>query len=281
MTAYSTPRKRPGPALGLRTLLLHGLGGSPQDWDECLRRPSDSYSFWDVGLPWGTFGNRGWAIEGAACRTVVEAIDSLPRREDRSCVDVLVAHSFSANVVLELLAGHHPIELKGLVLVSPSVAPEPFDWSEVARRVEQFPTVLEEGVARKGRRLDEKKRRVIALRLRDMIGPLAWLRSLEFVLRNAELDLNRITLPVLIIAGDADSAVPLSGLQRLARKLPNATFVALSGCGHFPMAEQPARFMTALEEFAENLRTPLTSSENSNRSIEMNTTMSITTTRSE
>lgn len=250
MTPSLSPRRRSGPTTGLRALLLHGLGGSANDWNQCVPHAPDNLEVWDVDLPWGTFGNSAWATEGDACPIVAAAIESLPPRDPDRAVDVIVAHSFSANVVLELFGHYDPRTVRGLVLVSPSVSPEPFDWSEVAKRVEQFPRVLEDSIAKKRRRLEPERRYALALRLRDLIGPLAWLRSLEYVLRNAALDLSRLTIPILVVAGDADRAVPISGPQRLAERLPTATFTALTGCGHFPMAEQPDRFMAVIEEFA-------------------------------
>lgn len=254
MTPSPNVRRRSGSVAGLRTLLLHGLGGSANVWDQCVPHASDGLELWDVDLPWGTFGNSTWAIDGDACPIVAATVESLPPREqNRPVVDLIVAHSFSASVVLELYGRCAPGSVRGLVLVSPSVSPVPFDWSEVSKRVEQFPQVLEDSIAKSGRRLQPERQQALALKLRDLIGPLAWLRSLEYVLRNAALDLSKLTVPVLVIAGDADQAVPIADPQRLAARLPTATFTALTGCGHFPMVEQPDRFMAVIEEFARSL----------------------------
>ena len=52
--------------------------------------------------------------------------------------------------------------------------------------------------------------------------------------------LGALTMPALLLWGEADALVPVSAGQALADRLPNAQFKALAGCGHLPTLEQPA-----------------------------------------
>ena len=61
--------------------------------------------------------------------------------------------------------------------------------------------------------------------------------------------LEEISVPVLVIASDCDRMVPLHVSQEMARKLPNAHFVTLEGCGHFQHIEQTSRVATELSNF--------------------------------
>ncbi|HEY7771395.1 alpha/beta hydrolase [Longimicrobium sp.] len=53
---------------------------------------------------------------------------------------------------------------------------------------------------------------------------------------------DRITMPVLVIAGWHDGAARPAGLRELASRLPNARFVEYERSGHFPYLDEPERF---------------------------------------
>ncbi|MCX4163894.1 MULTISPECIES: alpha/beta fold hydrolase [Paraburkholderia] len=52
----------------------------------------------------------------------------------------------------------------------------------------------------------------------------------------------RISMPVLIIAGELDFQTPVEVQRALARNLQQATLLIYSGSGHFMFVEQPVRF---------------------------------------
>ena len=52
----------------------------------------------------------------------------------------------------------------------------------------------------------------------------------------------RLTMPVLVIAGRHDGTARPEGLRELARRLPNARFVAYERSGHFVYLDEPERF---------------------------------------
>ena len=53
---------------------------------------------------------------------------------------------------------------------------------------------------------------------------------------------DRLTMPVLVIAGRHDGAARPEGLRELAARLPNARFVEYEGSGHFVYLDEPDRF---------------------------------------
>ena len=57
-----------------------------------------------------------------------------------------------------------------------------------------------------------------------------------------------LTLPVLLVAGEKDGALP-AALRDTAGKIPNARFAEIANAGHLPNLEQPSAFMAALEPF--------------------------------
>ena len=62
-------------------------------------------------------------------------------------------------------------------------------------------------------------------------------------------NLAAIRIPVLCLAGEHDLLAPPSGIERMARKIPHARYVCLSGVGHFANLEAPAAFDAVLFAF--------------------------------
>jgi proline iminopeptidase len=60
---------------------------------------------------------------------------------------------------------------------------------------------------------------------------------------------DRLTMPVLVIAGKHDGAAQPEGLQELSRRLPNARFVEYEGSGHYPYLDEPDRFAREVADF--------------------------------
>ena len=63
--------------------------------------------------------------------------------------------------------------------------------------------------------------------------------------------LHRVTVPVLVIAGEADGIVPLAYEQTLAESFSRATFRVVPEAGHFPHIEQPAAVFGTLGDFVD------------------------------
>ncbi|MER5347655.1 alpha/beta hydrolase [Streptomyces mirabilis] len=63
--------------------------------------------------------------------------------------------------------------------------------------------------------------------------------------------LHRVTVPVLVIAGEQDGIAPLEYEQALADSFPRATFRPISEAGHFPHIEQPAVVFGAIGNFVD------------------------------
>ena len=71
----------------------------------------------------------------------------------------------------------------------------------------------------------------------------AWVirASMRSALTRADLvmdgKLQRVRMPVLIVAGTSDHIVPFSHAQRLKKEMPHAQLVTLYGCGHLAVVE--------------------------------------------
>jgi pimeloyl-ACP methyl ester carboxylesterase len=63
--------------------------------------------------------------------------------------------------------------------------------------------------------------------------------------------LHRVTVPVLVLAGEQDGIVPLEYERALADSFPRATFRPIAEAGHFPHIEQPGAVFGAIGDFVD------------------------------
>ncbi len=61
--------------------------------------------------------------------------------------------------------------------------------------------------------------------------------------------MKRITIPTLLIGGEYDQVMPLSGLEAATEIIPNSRAAAIPNCGHVPMVESPRAYHQLLREF--------------------------------
>lgn len=242
-----------------KVLFLHGLAGTDTVWDETARQLGPDHEVWSAGLPWRGQGVTGWGRTADLTPWVEEALVSVP-----GPVDVVVAHSMSSNVLLELLdrtgradgdAFSDPFSrfgIRALVLVSPFYrgTAEEFDWGTITHYLNDFHLILQEGIrAHSGRPVSAETEVAMAERIREWIGPYGWIRFFDLFLRTPELRTARIAVPCLVIGGTHDIATPSEHAIALAGALPDARLRVLERSGHFPMVDEPAAFGAELRAF--------------------------------
>ena len=74
----------------------------------------------------------------------------------------------------------------------------------------------------------------------------------------------KLTMPVLVISGRYDGAIPIGQMRGLAGELPHARFDEFTRSAHFPYAEEPDKFAhdvtrflaEPFASFAARIRTP-------------------------
>jgi abhydrolase domain-containing protein 6 len=64
-----------------------------------------------------------------------------------------------------------------------------------------------------------------------------------------ESKLNKITAPTLILWGDSDKTINISCVSVFAKNIKNSKSVIVKECGHMPMMEKPAATATAYQDF--------------------------------
>lgn len=61
--------------------------------------------------------------------------------------------------------------------------------------------------------------------------------------------LHELTMPTMVLAGDADAAVPPSAAAAMARRIPGAELVVLEDAAHLGNVQQPLRFTESVARF--------------------------------
>lgn len=253
----SVRRRHTGDASRLRALLLHGLASGGSVWDPLWRHAPAALDAWVADLPWRGDHVSQWGQQYDGPDWMTACLEAVP-----GGVDVVVAHSFSANLLLDHLSraaarGEDPCAssgIKGVVLVSPFYrrSPDDFEWDAVGGMQRDFLAITEEGIRlHPGRPVAPEIRQHMARRVCERAGLYGWMRFFDLYLRTPWLHTELIDVPVLVVTGEGDFAASES--RTLAADLPAAELRTLGDCGHYPMFEQAERFAALLGLFVESL----------------------------
>jgi pimeloyl-ACP methyl ester carboxylesterase len=242
-------------------VLLHGLGGSKQDWDDIIARLPRGTRAVALDLPGSPRGPKpasgcdpaslaAWLSKELAAAKAIPAI--------------LVGHSLGARVAGELAASR-PAEVSGLVLISPLGASsysftEKLKWKAMSRRaiLRSVPEAQMRSAAGHGFEVDGPgKRGFVDRALAARTGKdadavvLAVERSVDGVLEAPSLEkrLAGTAMPLLLVSGALDPLAPPAATRAILKARPDARWLELKGIGHYPMLEAPERVAEILAGF--------------------------------
>ncbi|WP_051897907.1 alpha/beta fold hydrolase [Sciscionella sediminilitoris] len=235
-----------------RVLLLHGLANSAAIWRSVTDGWPDGVEVWAADLPWRGTGSRSWSWQSDCAQWIEQAAARVP-----GGTDVLVAHSMSANAVLELLSATEA-GYRAVVLVAPfyRADPEEFDWPAVQRSIANFEHTITEGIrTHAAGRIPEERIAELGRLVCEKTGPYAWSRFFTMYLNTPWLRTSAIRIPVRVLSGGRDETAPAAEGQRLAEALPSGSVRVLAESGHFPMIEFPGEFRAAVCEFLNQYQT--------------------------
>ena len=248
-------------------ILMHGFGGSTFTWREvigALAQYGDVIAYDRPGFgfterPTSWQGVNPFGFEGN-----FRILDDLILEFGAERNVVLVGHSAGGQLAAEY-ARLNPDKISSLVLVDPAIlttggAPDWLGWLWDVPQIDKLGPILVGGIASSGEQILEESFFNPELITPDVRAgyraPLkveGWERGFwNFVSApraNAlEENLDALTLPVLIITGDADTIVPTQDSIKLNELLPNPRLEVIERAGHLPHEERPAEFMQAVEQ---------------------------------
>lgn len=247
---------------GVPLLLIHGFTSSAFSWKDVFEPLSHSFRVIAVDLKGHGFSGKpdGDYTRRAQAALIVQLLDYL--KIDKAW---LVGNSMGAEVALNVavLNGHR---VAGLILIdsaginvegTQSVAPTYMRIPVLGRLLVAL-ALTSDRLVRGGLEksfFDDSKiteDRVAAYHrpLKTRGGQLAAVRSRmqagEFPI---EQQVDKVTVPTLIIWGAEDNLIPLAAGRKLNALIPASKLVIIENCGHTPQEEQPERVLEEIQKF--------------------------------
>lgn len=226
-------------------LFVHGMLEDEHCW-AALRAALDPGRATLGAFPWSARGERYWGGE-RDIHYWLRAFDQGPVPE------LVVAHSFGANAVLEYLLANPQRQPRQLVLVAPfyRASRDDVDWDTLMHLAGGLDGLITESIALAdpaGRYRGWLLADMIA-RLKERLGVYGWNEFLQSFLRAPLLPLEQLHCPTLLIGGEHDTYCPAPTVRQLAAALPHASAAILPGCGHFAQITHAAACGAAIRRF--------------------------------
>ena len=241
-----------------RLVLLHGLGGSSEDWAVVAKVLAKDFAVRALDLPGSARGPRpgtGYEPEALA-RWVLGEIGAKPV--------LLAGHSLGGRVAGEM-AALAPGRVRALALVSPLGSAsygliDRLKWMAMSRRavIESVPESSLRNAAGYGFSVDGPGRAsFVARTVAARTGPrreevvLAIERLVDGLLAARPLAerLRGTSMPLLLVTGARDPLAPAEELRAILSARKDATFLELPGIGHYALLEDPPGLAATLRDF--------------------------------
>lgn len=244
-----------GPAV----IFLHGIGGDAQSWLPELEALAGDYRTiaWDMPGYGGSL-----ALPGTTFPALAEALEALLDALEIEAAH-LVGHSIGGMVAQEF-AAMWPERVASLVLyaTSPAFGRPDGDWQRAFLEARLAPLDA-------GNTMADLAPSIVAGLVGDDADPDGVARATAAMSRvpgesyRAAMEclvtfdqreaLPDITVPVLVLAGAQDDNAPARMMERMAAKIPGASFQIIAGAGHLAHFERPASFRAAITGFLDTV----------------------------
>lgn len=253
-----------GPADAPALLLLHGAGGATHSWRDLMPALAETHRVIGIDLPGQGFTRAG-TRQRSGLTPMAQDIAALAAHEGWR-IDAIVGHSAGAALGLRLasLLDPAPRAVVGLNAALESF-PGPAAWAfpVMARMLALNPMVpsmfaasagtsaaVRSLISSTGSTLDAEGLALYRAAISDpdhVEGALSMMAQWD--LEALQATLPAIDVPVLLIAGEGDSAVPPATSVRAAARLPSARVEILPGLGHLAHEEDPVGVATLIAQF--------------------------------
>ena len=243
---------------GLPVLAIHGLGGSADFFTDFTRLLQPDYRVLSIDLP-GT-GRSHTSSEISMDRWVADLEGVVAERSSEPVV--VLGHSLGTMIALR--AWHAwPQRIRALVLAGGLPQVRPLIRERLSQRrgtlatatnlrgwgIRVVPGVFADSTIR------EQPEVVTAFADRfDAQSVDSYLKCLNILLdTNVGTIAPTISVPTLVVTGDADQYAPPDDVAAFAQTIPGATFTVMPQCAHLPFLERPREFAETVSSFLSSL----------------------------
>jgi pimeloyl-ACP methyl ester carboxylesterase len=251
---FGQPIKYLEAGTGPTVILLHGLGGSTQNWMYNIGPLSQQYRV--IVLDQIGFGRSARPAINYRVRTYVDFLEQFYQTLNIERA-TLVGNSMGGWIAA-IFATSFPEKVDRLVLADATgYAPPPgFDYKSLyglnTSTREGMKLMVGKVLFNKSLNTDAMINQFMAQRM--TAGDGYTINSLiESVIRGEDFleskQLQQIKAPTLIVWGREDGLTLLAEGERLKKDIPNSKLVVFDQCGHFPQIEKASEFNAAVLEF--------------------------------
>lgn len=237
-----------GPAF----VLVHGYLGGAEQWRRELEHFSDRYDVIAPNLPgYGAATDRpGCDTIAGYAKAVLELLDELGVTDF-----ALLGHSMGGMIVQEM-ARMRPQAVSRLVLYGTGplgLMPDRFEPLATSQ-VRLLEDGVEATISRIGATWFKKGAEAAGFPVVTKIGERANLQAAEAALDamakwDGRAGLKQLTMPTLVIWGDADRSYRWPQVEMLWTNLPDARLSVIPGAAHAAHLEKPILFHSVIEDF--------------------------------
>lgn len=257
----------PGPAADAPVaLLLHGTGAATHSWRDLAPLLAQHFTVVAPDLPGHGF-TTGAPRGGATMAAMAQALAGLMAATAREPA-LIVGHSAGAALAIrmvldELAAPTHVVGLSAALQPFPGLLARLFPAMARALFLNPFAPAVFARMARVPGETARFLARSTGSRIAAdgvacyaaLLGTSAHCAGALAMMADWDLtafaqDLPRLAVPLLLLHGARDAAVPPDSAQAAARQVRNGQFVALAGLGHLAHEEQPGEVAAAIRAFA-------------------------------
>lgn len=236
-------------------VFLHGVGGAGRIWRPQVKHFVGSHEV----LAWDAPGYGGrQPLPEVSFEALAAQLDQDMEEAGLASASI-IGHSFGGMVAQQLVKDF-PHRVEHLVLSGTSAAFGKLDGDFQKKFVAARTKPLDEGktmadvatkvaptLVGKGASVEAIE---LAIECMSQV-PEATYRSVIALLTTFDLRVNlpQIDCPTLLIAGSEDATAPAMMMERMAARIPGATFRIMAGAGHLAPIEHPTQFNEIVEEF--------------------------------
>jgi magnesium chelatase accessory protein len=250
-----------GPVL----LLLHGTGASTHSWRDTMSQLSKQFTVIVPDLPGHGFTT---LPDGSAMSLpgMAQAVTLLLRDMDVT-PDLVAGHSAGAAIALRMcldgeISPKALVSLNGALMPFPGLAAVAFPTMAkalflnpmsvpIAAHFAGEPENIRSVISRTGTDLPEEGLAYYARLFQDRRHVAAAINMMaRWDLNAFQKDLRDMSIPVTLVSGAHDMAVPLWVAREVKDKMPSAEIVVLPDCGHLAHEEHPNEICDLLIERA-------------------------------
>jgi pimeloyl-ACP methyl ester carboxylesterase len=233
-------------------VLLHGLFGSPSNWQPIMQDLAEHYRFLALQLPIEPGKNR----HHTSFESLGQLTDHVTQFLDAMGLDrvVLCGNSLGGQIALDLYL-QQPERVERLIL---SGSAGLFERNLAGSKA---PRLCRNYVREQACEIFYDPAHVTDELVDDILAMLSDRHYRRFLLRVAKAtrdrymidELAKVDVPTLIVWGREDSITPPFVAEQFCEKIRNSELVFVDQCGHSPPIEQPDEFARLLHAFLGDL----------------------------